>query len=180
MIWWGFWWFLWDNKIRFKGLEICMLFVRIVQDLTANHSSVTSNLNVEILLWIYILQQLIEITSHINNCPKGLLWELQFRMSLLYLLACVELVMKKNIKRDQIEGSALCPTRCPLIILLLADCFVWLVWVLVRLLSSFGVVGFFLLCFSFLFVFVFLISEPLCSQRGTAKPLLLLARNLLY
>lgn len=168
MMWWGFWWFLWDNKIRFKGLERWMLFVRIVQDSTASHSSVTSNLNVEILPWIYILQQLIEITSHINNCPKGLLWELQFRISLLFLLACVELVIEKNIKRDQMEGSALCPTRCPLIILLLTGCFVWLVWVLVCLLGFFCV------------LFFFQISETVCSQRDIAKPLLLLVRNLIY
>lgn len=44
-----------------------MLFLRIVQDLTANNSHVTSsNLHVEILLWVYILQGLIEISSQIT------------------------------------------------------------------------------------------------------------------
>lgn len=72
-----------------------MLFLRIVQDLTANNSHVTSsNLHVEILLWVYILQGLIEISSQITVLK--VYYEVQFRMSLLFLFVCVELVTEEK------------------------------------------------------------------------------------
>lgn len=50
----------------------------------------------EFIFWV------IEISSHVNNCSKGLLGEVQFRLSSLFV--CVELIAKKYKSMTKWKG----------------------------------------------------------------------------